>query len=273
MFRRGGGSAIRKRTPGRRARGGGAGAAGAARRSPHLAAVHVRVHVVIIGAGRLGRSLGILLPQASIGVTVVERGGAIPAADVYWLAVRDAQLADAVALLPRDRVVLHAAGALGAEVLGHPLGGVLHPMMTFPGPSIGVPDLRGAGARVDGHPRARAAARDIAERLGMAVVEDVDPVAWHAAASMVSGHMAALLLDAADVLDRGRTGRTPPASSLLLPLALESLRRASAAGDAAITGPAARGDDATVALHVQRLGAEAPAYRALDARIRARRRG
>lgn len=229
------------------------------------------MHVAVIGAGRLGRSLGVLLPRAGIHATVVGRGGGAPGADVYWVAVRDGQLADAVASLPRDRVVLHAAGALGPDVLGHPLGGVLHPMMTFPGPELGMPDLRGAGARVDGPPDAREPARVIARALGMVVVEDVDAVAWHAAASMVSGHMAALLLDAADVLDRGRGGTDPKASSLLLPLALESLRRAADAGAAAITGPAARGDDATVALHLERLGVEADAYRALDARIRARR--
>jgi len=231
------------------------------------------VHVAVIGEGRLGRSLGILLPQAGLRATLVGRGGETPLADVYWLAVRDSQLAEAVAVVPRDRVVLHAAGAIGPEVLGHPLGGVLHPMMTFPGPELGVPDVRGAGARVDGPPAARAAARLIASGLGMVVVEDIDPVAWHAAASMVSGHMAALLLDAADVLDRGRGDAEPRASSLLLPLALESLRRAAAGGAAAITGPAARGDDATVALHLARLGEEGPAYRALDARIRARKGG
>lgn len=230
------------------------------------------MHVALIGAGRLGRSLAILLPAAGVRTTLVRRGEPLPDADVYWLCVRDSGLAQAAATLPRDRVVLHAAGALAADVLAHPLGGVLHPLMTFPGPELGLPDLAGVGARVDGPEEARVPARAIAAALGMVPVEDVDPVAWHAAASMVSGHLAALFLDAAAVLDRARPGGQPPAAQLLLPLARESLARAAMHGALAITGPAARGDDVTVALHLQRLEAEADVYRALDRRIRERSR-
>ncbi len=228
------------------------------------------MHVALIGPGRLGRSLAVLLPAAGIPATLVRRGEPLPEADVYWLVVRDAALPEVAARVPHDRIVLHAAGALGPEVLHHPLGGVLHPLMTFPGPELGLPNLAGVGARVDGAEPARAVARVLAGALGMVCVEDVDPVAWHAAASMVSGHIAALFLDAVAVLDRGRSSVDPPAAELLLPLALESLVRAAAHGGAAITGPAARGDVATVALHLGRLQGESEVYRALDKRIRER---
>ncbi len=225
------------------------------------------MRVALLGPGRLGRSLALLLPSAGQPVTLWSRGEPLPDADVYWLTVRDGALADVAALLPRDRVVLHASGALGPEVLAHPLGGVLHPLMTFPGPELGLPSLAGVGARVDGPEPARIAARSIARTLGMVPVEGVEAVAWHAAASMVSGHLAALFLDAAEVLERA--GATGNARDLLLPLARESLERAASIGASAITGPAARGDEATIALHRAALGPELPAYDALDARIRA----
>lgn len=236
------------------------------------------MHVALLGAGRLGRSLAELLPAAGVPATLWRRGEALPAADVYWLTVRDAGLAEVAAQVPRDRVALHASGALPAAVLGHPLGGVLHPLMTFPGPEVGLPALVGVGARVEGGPEALAAARWLAERLGMVAVEGVDPAHWHAAACLVSGHLAALLLDAADVLaggvddaPRGSDSTREHSAGLLLPLALESLRRAAERGPAAITGPAARGDEATVALHRAVVGDALPAYDALDARIRALR--
>lgn len=227
------------------------------------------MRVVLIGAGRFGRSIRELLSRAGVDVRLVGRGEAAPEGDVYWLAVRDTALAGVAADLPRDRVVLHASGANGPEVLGHPRGGVLHPLMTFPGPELGLPDLRGVGARVDGPEDVRAIAATLARTLGMVPVACADPVAWHLAASMVSGHLAALFLDAASVLERAGV---PDGAAVLRPLAAESLRRAAESGNAAITGPAARGDDATVAAHLCWLNGDDAAYRALDARVRKRTR-
>lgn len=230
------------------------------------------MRVVLIGAGRLGQSLVQLLGAAGVDAVLCHREDALPRerdGDVYWLTVQDAGLALTAAGLPRGRVVLHSSGVNSASVLDHPLGGVLHPMMTFPGPALGLPDLRGVGARVEGPPEARDAAAFLARALGMVPVTCDDPVAWHLAASMVSGHLAVLFLDAVSVLaDAG----VPNAADLLLPLARESLNRAAVAGDDAITGPAVRGDEATISKHLARLGPEDAAYLALDSRIRARRR-
>lgn len=227
------------------------------------------MRVVLIGAGRFGRSMRQLLERAGVDVTLCARGDVPLDGDVYYLAVRDGALAEVASTLPRDRVVLHASGANGAGVLGHPRGGVLHPLMTFPGPEVGLPDLRGVGARVDGPDDVRAVAGELARALGMVPVACDDPVAWHLAASMVSGHLAALFLDAAALLSRAGV---PDAAQVLRPLAVESLRRAAESGSSAITGPAARGDEATVAAHLAWLAGDDAVYRALDARVRARTR-
>lgn len=208
------------------------------------------MRVALMGLGRLGRSLAVLLPRAGLDVVGWRRGEPLPPADVYWLTVRDDAIADVAALLPPDAAVLHASGARGPEALGERTArGVLHPLMTFPGPEIGLPDLRGVGARLDGTPPAMAAGRHLADALGLRPFPvPGDPRLYHAAAAMASGHAAALLAAAAQVMARAGVPE-PEARAALLPLALESLRRVGEIGPAAITGPAARGDVVTEAGH------------------------
>ena len=235
------------------------------------------LHVAVVGAGRLGRSLAVLLPARGVRVTLVGRDDGIPeAADALWLCVRDADLGPlAAALAPWEsaratpRPVLHASGALGADTLTPlPCRGVLHPLMTFPGPEIGLPDLTGAGARVEGDPLAIVMAHALAVALGMSVVEGVDATRWHAAACLASGHLAAAFLAATEVLE-GAGLDAESARAVLGPLARESLRGAIETGPAALTGPAVRGDVTTEARHRAVLADEDRAvYDVLAGRIR-----
>ncbi|MFN7142872.1 MAG: DUF2520 domain-containing protein [Myxococcota bacterium] len=232
------------------------------------------MRVAILGVGRLGGTLVPLLRDAGVEVFPWTRGMPIPAgANAYWITTRDTAVFEVASFLSPDAVALHAAGAHGPELLGERADrGVLHPLMTFPGPAVGVPDLRGVGARVDGTPRAVEVATEIALRLGMRPFRvPGDTRAYHAAACLASGHLAALFLDAAGVLERAGVPRDE-AASLLLPLAEESLRRVAASGPVALTGPAARDDRATERRHHEVLGAgEYTIYAALAARIRSLR--
>lgn len=230
--------------------------------------------VALMGMGRLGRSMAALLPRVGVRALPWSRGQPVPEADVHWLTVRDAAIPEVAALLPPDAVALHASGALGPEALGERAErGVLHPLMTFPGPEVALPDLRGVGARVEGTPRATAAARALALALGMRPFALTgDARLYHAAACVASGHLAALFCEAAEVLARAGLPE-PDARALLLPLALESVRRAADAGPGAITGPAARGDVATEDGHRAVLTPEErPSYEAGAALVRRLRR-
>ncbi|MDP2305293.1 MAG: DUF2520 domain-containing protein [Pseudomonadota bacterium] len=229
------------------------------------------MRVAILGPGRLGASLATLLRAAGVDVVTWSRGAEVPVGvDVYWVTVRDGAVQEVAALLPPDAIALHAAGAHGPELLGErPERGVLHPLMTFPGVDVGIPDLRGVGARVDGTPGALRAALTLAECLGLRAFHiHGDTRLYHAAASLASGHLSALFLDASAVL--ARAGLAPEeARALLLPLAIESLRRVAEAGGVALTGPAARGDRATERHHESALShEEALLYAALSKRIR-----
>ncbi|MBM4393091.1 MAG: DUF2520 domain-containing protein [Deltaproteobacteria bacterium] len=219
------------------------------------------MRVSIIGAGRLGRTLAASLP----GSTLCRRGEAIPVAEVYWLAVRDADIP--LVRLPPGGVALHSSGALGPEAMAGPRErGVLHPLMTFPGPELG-PPRREVYARVEGSPRAMAAAEALAAELGWQSFRfDGDRVRYHAAAVMVSGLAGSLFCAAAEELAAAGGMSAGEARRLLYPLAAESLQRAAEGGPAVLTGPAARGDVATIDEHVKTIGSDQrAAYEVLSA--------
>lgn len=207
------------------------------------------MRIGIVGPGRLGRSLAALLRDRGHQVDLRGRG-APPAGDVLLLTVPDAAIADAAAAIPPGPIVLHCSGAAGVDVLRpHRRAGSLHPLMTFPGPEIGLPDLAGVAAAVSGDPEAIAAARRIAEALGLEPFEVTgDRRLYHAAAVMAGNFATVLLADAATVLSKSGV-EASDAARLLVPLAIASLRNAVPDPAAALTGPAVRGDEATLQAH------------------------
>jgi predicted short-subunit dehydrogenase-like oxidoreductase (DUF2520 family) len=207
------------------------------------------MQIGLLGPGRLGRTLARLL--ADRGHRVDLRGrGELPSGEVILLTVPDAALPEAARSIPPGPVVLHCSGAAEVDVLRpHAPAGSLHPLMTFPGPEVAIPDLAGVPAAVAGDPAAQEAARAIARSLGMSPFSvPGDRRLYHAAAVMAGNFATVLLADAAAVL--AAAGVDPAdAPGLLAPLALQSLRNAAADPAAALTGPAARGDSATIERH------------------------
>ncbi|GDX82463.1 NADP oxidoreductase [Deltaproteobacteria bacterium] len=202
--------------------------------------------ITIVGPGRLGRSVAGSLRRAGWAVTTVGRGEEAPkGASLIWLTVPDHAVAARARTLPPGALVLHSAGSLGPEVLAPHRGAVLHPLMTFPHPE---------GAFVpctaSGHPEALVAAHEVAAALGWRVLGEVhDRARYHAAACMASGHIAACFADASVIFASATGVSEAEARRTLEPLAAATLARVVVAGSAAITGPAARGDEATIAAH------------------------
>lgn len=205
-------------------------------------------HISIVGHGRVGSTVAAQLRAAGVGVTITRRGETVPSADVTWLLVPDTALPTVARQVPRGGVVLHASGASTNDVLlPHCERGSLHPLMTFPG---GTPPKPPVPAAVDGSPRAREIAHQIA------VVLDWEPFdvpgdrrAYHAAAVMAGNFATTLLAEAAGVLALAGVPKAD-APRLLAPLALRSLENAANLGPIkALTGPIVRGDDAVIAAH------------------------
>ena len=138
--------------------------------------------------------------------------------------------------------------------------------MSLPDAELGAERLTGGWFAVAGDPLVA----DLATALGGRTFEiaDDDRALYHAAAAVASNHLVALLGHA----QRLGASVGVPADALLV-LALGSAENAVALGPAAaLTGPAARGDEATLVAHREAIGRRAPrelaAYEAMLAEAR-----
>ncbi len=229
--------------------------------------------VLVMGCGRLGRSLLVALAAAGLPARGWHRGEPIPEAELYWLCVPDGAISELARQLPPSGGRIHSAGSLGPELFGEE-GAVLHPLMTFPGGDAGCTDLKGVPATLSGSGTSRLLAQQIGEKLGMKILPiSGDRRRYHAAATISSSHCSSLFLSAASLLTELDIPEKE-ARQLLLPLAIESLRRAAEGGAAALTGPTVRSDAGTEAGHLAVLEEEDQLlYRLLRDRILKLRRG
>jgi len=210
--------------------------------------------IAVIGRGRLGSVLAAALDAGP----PLARGEAIaPDTDVVILAVPDAALAALAAELTPGPLVGHCSGALSLDVLApHVERFSLHPLMSLTAES-GPAQLIGAGAAIAGSsPRALAIAGELAARAGLQqfTLGDEDRALYHAAASIASNFLVAL----ESIADRlfSSVGVEHRHTAALARASLENW--ATLGGERALTGPIARGDNATVARQRQALAARAP---------------
>jgi predicted short-subunit dehydrogenase-like oxidoreductase (DUF2520 family) len=166
---------------------------------------------------------------------------------------------------------LHHAGALGPEALealraaGAGVG-LLHPLQSLGVPELAAEVLPGSRARIEGDRRGRAAARRLARGLGLVVLpldsmSPRDRTAYHAAAAVASNDLLALMAIGAGLLESIGLG-SRQALNALIPLARGTLRQLDRSGiGGPLTGPASRGDVATLRAHLDRLADGTPEER------------
>lgn len=223
----------------------------------------------VVGPGRAGQSLMRALERAGWAVAAPrhrddDMADAAAGVDLLVIATPDAAIAGvAAAVRPEpDTVVAHLAGSLGLDVLApHRRRAAIHPLTALPDPETGAGRLAsGAWFAVAGD---ALGARVVADLGGRSfTVADADRAAYHAAACIAANHLVALL---------GQVERVAVAAGVpfeaFIDLARGALHDVAARGPAAaLTGPVARGDHATVARHLAALDpSERPAYEALAA--------
>ena len=252
--------------------------------------------VGIIGPGRAGVGLALALVQAGYTVRLHgRRKKAVPkpleltvgAADeppawvaqagVLILAVRDDAISPLAEVLARaeavraDQVVLHLSGVLGQEALA-PLVpsraalGSLHPLQTISDPATAPARLEGTWAAVEGMPRAVQAAEGIAQELGMRPfrLSGKQKAIYHAGAVFASNYFVVVEAIAQRLLRHAGLSDTEAWQALrpLVEGTFENLTRQQPKD--ALTGPVARGDEATIRRHLESLTRDdALLYRAL----------
>jgi predicted short-subunit dehydrogenase-like oxidoreductase (DUF2520 family) len=213
------------------------------------------IEIAIIGDGRLGRALAAALRAADRPVSgPLGRSPDVGTAHVL-LCVPDGEIASAAAAVPHleGRLVGHVSGATTLEALAPHEAFSLHPLMTVTSDApAGV--FAGAGAAVAGSTdAARAFAEQLAADLGMTTIEvpDADRAAYHAAASIASNFLVTLEAAAEQLLGHDR--------EVLVPLVRATVENWAALGpERALTGPIARGDEATVIRQREAIADRAP---------------
>lgn len=249
-----------------------------------------RLAVGVVSAGRVGTVLGAALAGAGhtvVATSAVSRESLRRAADLLpetpvlppdevvsrsdlvLLAVPDDVLPGLVRGLATTgafragQIVAHTCGAQGVDVLEPAVAAgvlplALHPVMTFTGRAE---DLQRVAACCVGVTTADETGWSVGEAL---VVEmGAEPVQvpgaarplYHAALAHGANHLATLVRDAVDAMERAGISS---AERLLGPLLEAALDNTLRHGDRALTGPVARGDAETVRMHLRVLAADAP---------------
>ncbi|MEU0838107.1 DUF2520 domain-containing protein [Streptomyces sp. NPDC005962] len=248
-----------------------------------------RLTVGVVGAGRVGPALAASLrlaghrPVAASGVSdaSVSRAAALlpevpivpPAevlarAELVLLTVPDDALPELVQGLVETgavrpgQLLVHTSGRYGTAVLEPALRAgalplALHPVMTFTGTPVDVQRLAGCSFGVTAPEELRLAAEALVIEMGGEpewVAEESRPL-YHAALAIGANHLVTLVAQSMELL---RASGVEAPDRMLGPLLGAALDNSLRSGDAALTGPVARGDAGTVAAHVQELRRHAP---------------
>jgi predicted short-subunit dehydrogenase-like oxidoreductase (DUF2520 family) len=208
--------------------------------------------IAIVGTGRAGSSFARALRDAGHEVELHHHGehDRFDDIDLILLCVPD----DAIAVVaneipPSSRYVLaHVAGSRTLDVLaGHSRVGSMHPLVAMPSGEVGARRLVGATYCVSGDDLVR---HVVASLHGRAItLSDDQRTLYHATATVASNHVVALL---------GQVQRLAQRAGLsledFLSLSRQAIEDVAALGpEGALTGPASRGDVATIDAHLHAL--------------------
>lgn len=260
----------------------------------------------VVGAGRVGQTLAKLFQEsgtfqvqalathhadtaraaqhfvgAGLACTSLEQ---LPPADVWLLSVPDSQisataqaLAQHAASQPqRPALAFHCSGGLDSHLL-RPLQGLgwitasAHPLLSFSQPTTAITQFSGTPCALEGNPQAVQALQPAFTRIGgqCFAIDPEHKLLYHAAAVFATNFLP-VLQDVAEQLWQ-HTGMPPELALQMRHTLLHNAVRniVSLGPQAALTGPAARGDQALMAAQGEQVGQWNPsagaAYAALNA--------
>lgn len=258
--------------------------------------------IAIIGAGRLGTSLGRALARKGLliraltcrrkksaeesraiigqGRAMTENADAARLGTVIFICLPDEEIARVASKLARSRVkwaektVFHTSGLLSSRALDPlkkrgALVASFHPGQAFPSKKTPPSHFRGISFGLEGDKKALALAGALVHQLGgrpLVIAEEAKPL-YHAAFTFAGNFLVILFDAAAELLNQARIPRSK-AIGMLMPLLQGTLRNVKKLDTVkSLTGPLVRGDAATVRAHLdalRRLPQCAEVYRNLN---------
>jgi predicted short-subunit dehydrogenase-like oxidoreductase (DUF2520 family) len=206
------------------------------------------MNITLVGTGRAGSSFAIALRTAGHDVRLLHHDelSSMGRTSLIVLCVPDDAIKSVAASLPvGDYVVSHVAGSRNLDVLyPHRRVASFHPLMALPSGELGAQRLVGATYCVSGDELILDVVSSLRGRV--ITIRDDQRGAYHAAAVVASNHLVALM---------GQVETLAQSVGLtledFLPLAEQSLADVALVGPHdALTGPASRGDMATIDAHL-----------------------
>ncbi len=254
--------------------------------------------IAIIGAGRVGSSVGLLLKRAGYSITAVvartresaEKARAFigsgkaltdvvqaaMTADVIFITTPDGAIktvCDAIASGGGFRpgmLVVHTSGAHTLDLLASAresgaYRAVIHPLQSIPSRELGIKNIPGSYFRLEADPEVIALARGLVKALeGIELdmpgwlSDKSSPALYHAGAVAVSNFFVALV-DFGLCFYQALGADKKEALKAVLPLIKGTLANIESAGiPDALTGPIVRGDVETVRDHMDAMRTRAP---------------
>jgi len=245
--------------------------------------------LAIIGPGKVGISMGILIARA--GYPVVAVGGrrkastavaaqrigrdvrayditeAAQLAQIVLLCVPDDVIEDVCTKLAQQKkfatgaIVVHCSGALSSDILSTARDyckcsvASMHPLQTFPTIDAAIEKMKGAYCFYEGDEDAIHVIEHLAKNIGLKPVRisSTSKILYHTAAVMACNYLVALM-DSAITLAESAGIDHKTAWLSLKPLVTSTLDNITKMGTAdSLTGPIARGDTKTISRHLYEL--------------------
>lgn len=240
----------------------------------------------IIGAGKVGTTLGKYLSNAGICVTgyysrtresadeaatftrtsICQSLAELAAAsDTLFLAAPDGAIEqiwqEVAGLSIRQYIICHFSGSLSSHVFSGirdagAYGISIHPMYAFSDKFTSYENFHTAYLTMEGDERAVAVMKPLFEGLGHRVmtIRAEDKMKYHAAAAMASNEMLGLMQASLDIMEQCGFDQTD-AMTMLTPLVQGNIHSMLTKGcTSALTGPIERNDVSTVRKHLEALG-------------------
>ncbi len=253
----------------------------------------IKPRVAIVGCGTVGTAIGKLLrdvdyrisgvatsnletARRAAGVTGSERFSNFPwevtrGADVVFITTPDDLIESTCMSISEHRgfdknaVVIHCSGALSSDILSSARDygaevATLHPLQSFASVDQAVSLVPGSFCAIEGDSSALPIVRQMVEDIGGILLEITaeKKMLYHAAAVAASNYLVTLIHLALE-LNEAAGLATDTSFNALLPLIRGTLSNIGAKGiPAALTGPIARGDVATVSAHLKAIEKDAP---------------